>query len=578
MITATPSRTAPHLVLALAWCLAWPLTAQQGAAPRPGWLMAGSVERSDTRAPVRGARIAVADEETRAVACAATTDDNGLFTCEGATPGRYIVSASKETFLDGVYAVGTIKTVATPVVASAGARVAGLDIELDPGASISGVVLDARGSPLADVEVYALPAVPFASGAARWLVNPVLTDGAGGYRLHGLKPGDYVVAAVAATGSRPFTQTAARSFYPGTSQPDQASRVSVAGPVSGVDIVMRPATLASIAVTVNAPGVRPSPVRLSIEPLGPARALSLGGLARINREPDNRFTIVGVPPGEYEVIAVAAATTTTSTGGSTRMLAARAPVFVNTEETSVELTLVPGSRAAGRVVLAGAASGDVPSSIVGRLQLSSAARDLPPASNVGTVVYGLSAANLSVPVDSSGRFEIRDVVPGIYGLMPALTERGSSGHWGVLALTQPGRNAGDVSVEVRPGEDVDDLLLVVGRYAELSGTVRGENGDPLLDGLLLLFGEQFEPERPAPQVYVTRPATDGSYVFRRVPPGAYCVVLSASKVLPNWNDPQVVAQLQRASARVTLRDGARVTLTVSGKKWELRMQPLEPVR
>ena len=61
------------------------------------------------------------------------------------------------------------------------------------------------------------------------------------------------------------------------------------------------------------------------------------------------------------------------------------------------------------------------------------------------------------------------------------------------------------------------------------------------------------------RVRMTRPGTDGSYSVKGLPPGEYFLAAPTDLETGEWNDPALLEQLVRSSARVTLKDGATTT-------------------
>jgi hypothetical protein len=53
---------------------------------------------------------------------------------------------------------------------------------------------------------------------------------------------------------------------------------------------------------------------------------------------------------------------------------------------------------------------------------------------------------------------------------------------------------------------------------------------------------------------MTRPATDGAFRIRGVPPGDYLVAALTDLEPGEWNDPALLDQLVPSAVRLTLRD------------------------
>ena len=54
---------------------------------------------------------------------------------------------------------------------------------------------------------------------------------------------------------------------------------------------------------------------------------------------------------------------------------------------------------------------------------------------------------------------------------------------------------------------------------------------------------------------MTRPATDGTFFIKGLPPGDYIVDALTDLETGEWNDPALLDQLSKAGVKVTLRDG-----------------------
>jgi hypothetical protein len=54
---------------------------------------------------------------------------------------------------------------------------------------------------------------------------------------------------------------------------------------------------------------------------------------------------------------------------------------------------------------------------------------------------------------------------------------------------------------------------------------------------------------------MTRPATDGAFSVRGVPPGDYLVAALTDLEPGEWNDPALLDQLVVSAVRLTLREG-----------------------
>jgi hypothetical protein len=107
----------------------------------------------------------------------AEADDRGRFAVRGVGPGSYHISAQHDAFVraDGV-----------SVAVAAGQAIRGVTVEMTPTAVITGRILDEFGDPVARVYVRA---------TLKESTFETMSNDLGEYRLHGLRPGSYILSA-----------------------------------------------------------------------------------------------------------------------------------------------------------------------------------------------------------------------------------------------------------------------------------------------------------------------------------------------------------------------------------------------
>ncbi|MDR7188904.1 MULTISPECIES: carboxypeptidase-like regulatory domain-containing protein [Microbacterium] len=205
--------------------------------------VAGTVTDSDGT-PASGVGVSVYHAEAWGAgewAGSATTDETGAYAVLGLAAGDYKVafwssgSLLGEWFDDAPYA-DTARTVSVGSGATATA-----DAELTIGATVTGVVTDEAGAPVADVAVWARPVniggPNYASG--------VSTSSDGSFTLTGLTPGDYRVqfmtdnASVNVVGewwndARTEAAATVLSLAPGEVATDVSARLAVGASITGV--------------------------------------------------------------------------------------------------------------------------------------------------------------------------------------------------------------------------------------------------------------------------------------------------------------------------------------------------------
>ena len=335
-----------------------PLVAQQQTTA-PAGQVSGRVVEDGTNAPLSGARVTIfAMDRSPAVSFPpgpppqTITDEDGRYVFDGLAPGRYRIDAQKGGFASPFppdpAAFRTIEV-------AAGQMLAGMNISLQRGAVITGQILDpSSGEPVVGTMVMAMrrpgvaggPAGLVASGSPRLMPagQSTQTNDLGEFRIFGLPPGEYVVAA-----SRPpnsgFAPTggmaAVFSFYPGTPDASAAQSVTVAAGEVATGFVMRLVTpetyqVSGTVVNENGTPVVGAMVMLRNDPRTSGFIAMPAGTGR--SDANGNFVISGIAPGSYQTMANAptAVRSQNSAGDGIDALASRR-ILINGTRTSDQL-------------------------------------------------------------------------------------------------------------------------------------------------------------------------------------------------------------------------------------------------
>jgi len=370
-----------HLILALLSALIVSAPASQArdaaAAASGTSTIAGQVVTDETAArPVRRAIVTISGDlpSNRS----AVTDEDGRFAFNNLPAGRFTVSARKVAFIDANYGATRPGRPGTPLSLSAGQQ-ATITIRMARGAVVAGLVADRDGRPVPGAQVTAERAR--ASAASNPTVGTVTTDDRGRYRIFGLLPGEYVIAAkptvsgMGAVGARspadmdallanlarrPASSNASGQsatsspapearvpssvafpaiYFPGTPLLAEAQPVTVAAGEErdGIDVHLIPVAAANLEGTVS--GVQNiDAVQISIIRAGQTGVSSFDFNPALTARPtaaDSRFKYANVTPGRYTIMARA------------------------------DRNAAPGASTGGRVGIAGGGSGAGPTSSSG---------------------------------------------------------------------------------------------------------------------------------------------------------------------------------------------------------------------
>ena len=458
------------------------------------------------------------------------TDAAGRFTVPELPAGRYSLSATKGGYVRMSYGAKRHDRPGTPVNLHEGQQLTGLSLRLPRGGVIAGRILDENGGPAASVQVRLLQ---YRMQLGERMLMPALggslmgetTDDRGMYRLYGLPPGEYLVAASPrntnageirastpeeiraalaalqqpATPPPPAGQPLpppreyvtvgfAPVYFPGSPSVGGASTISL-GPGeerSSVDFSLQLVRTAKIEGAVVVPsGFSPQSVQLTMVPAGPQMGPGILGMTFLNRVTpgaDGKFSYAAVPPGQYTINA------RLSAGGGGGARGGGPPGEV------LEFRAAAGGGGGGPVVVGGP-GGSGPSywatsdvtvdgtpqtsvlltlqpglTISGKLEFKGSRIEQPSDFSRVRVTLapaptpgggGLMVGIPSAQVDASGRFTINGVTPGRY-LVSAFVP------------TPPGAGPGlawSLQSAVFKGRDVLDFALDVAPGDEISGGV-----------------------------------------------------------------------------------------------------------
>jgi len=566
--------------------------------------VAGMITTGDADAkPVRRALVSLNGAELRG-SRQAITDDAGRFVFSYLPAGRFTLYAAKPGYVTTYYG-GTRpgRGPGIPLAVTDGQTIGDLALKMPWGAVLAGTVTDSNGQPITSLRVQVMEArlvngertYSYVSGG---IGNP--TDDRGSYRLYGLPPGEFVVAAsslnsIAARLTTPDEIRWAQQQSPGPNRVGAATPDATSGPPLGQPVTYAPVyypgttdAAASAPVTVRS-GEERTGVDFSV-PFVPTSKVE-GVITRSDSQPvqgtivmlfsssrvvsplflesglgnravvgaDGKFVFRSVRPGQYTLTARASSRTAGPPAPGARPappvmdLWALVDVIVSGNDVSgLAATLEPGMTVSGRVVFDGKVL--TPPEDLSRVSVS---LRVPPSAT--GVTLGVPSGQAS----ADGTFTFQGVTPGRYLIsatagVPPGTAPGSG--WQVKSATWRGRELLDVPIEIRPSEDLTDLVVTfTDQSAEVSGAMLDNTGRPVSDYNVFLFStdkaQWFQGSRRMRQP--TRPASDGKYRLTGLPPGEYYVAALTDFEPTDIYDATFLEQLIAASFKITLAEGEK---------------------
>jgi hypothetical protein len=521
------------------------------------------------------------------------TFDDGTFAFEGVAPGEYAIRAAKDGYVAMNWGA-TRPTRSGTIIDVQRGNAKRLTIRLPRGAVITGTIADAEGEPQPGVRVDIMERRFRRYSGQRDLTSsrpPVTTDDRGMYRVFDLAAGEYVVAArpspmlpqltevevVSAQEVRralaevqdmrlqaqpgpprraPLSSAAepratlgfAPVFYPGTTVSAHASPVTVrAGEErTGVDFDVRYVPAARVSGTVAMPfGAQGTFVSLFDQ----EENIEVHPMTKRPVDAQGRFTLTGVTPGRYTLVAVG-----TADPRKPEMpdLWAVAQVVVDGQDvTDLAMALQPPLTLTGRLAFVGGTAPPL---------LNSTRIDLPLTWSAG--------GEVRLPfsqVDVDGRFTIDGLLPGTYRWERSDGVRAPIRGWWLKSVIVEGRELLDAPIRFEH-HSTDAVVTFSDRAGEVSGVVADGRGAPLPRQTVVLFATNkkwwfFNSRRIA----ADRTDGRGRFSIRNLPAGEYFAIATDDVEQMEWFDPMLLDELTRAAIRVTLRGDEQKTLNLVAK-------------
>ncbi len=483
-----------------------------------------------------------------------SSDAEGAFVLEDVAAGLYIVTANAPGYIDEAMTIGDPTDLPRYLI---GSRV---KITMIKGGVLTGTVTDSKGQP-----VVGAPVIASLSGAATSLSGFMTgtmgeTDDRGIYRLYGLTPGSYIIAA---GGSAPFGTFSTSgfeldvpTFYPSSTR-DTAVPVAVRSgdEASGIDIKYRGTeghAISGVVVGSVETGNAGGAVFVMLSPAGTSsiQAMSLTTALEQRRV----FNFSGLADGDYDLFAG-------FQGGPTenQLVATKRVTVRNGDVTGVELKLILLGSITGNITLDPIKDEDKcdkRASQVLEVMLKTP-RDEP--KKAGAALMPGLFGNIGTLLNAKGEFNIRNVEAGKYRFAfklptdawyvraiasgPGLTipaERPANrtpaaGTPTLSAKATPSTSSAGTApnalsegvVTVKATERISGVTIAIGQNAAgLKGKVAGSNEGAAVPGGLHVHLVPAEREHANNVLRYGEAAvnSDGSFALTNLAPGRYLIV------------------------------------------------------
>ena len=506
----------------------------------------GTVTTAGTGAPIRGAevRASASGSYSRFI----TTDGDGVFEISNLPAGEYRLTVSRAGFSSLQFGQRRPFEAPTLIDLAEGETVTA-SMTLPRGGAIYGRIYDQFGEPVAGTRVQALRS-RIVEGKRRLQGEGTgdQTDDTGAFRLYGLAPGDYFVAASA--GPVDSVQREPPVYFPGTPTLTEAQPIAI-GPGAEVaaDFPLTPVRNATVSgVVLNAAGV-PSEAMVGLVSdvvgLGLTTELSGPPSFRISADsgPNGAFRIENVPPGPYTLtangsfmagVAAGIAAADTAAGPSKAMLDlmergpewASLPVVVTGDDVSgITLTLRRGGVLSGSFVADSGVVKALPAGL--RVVVRSAS------GGSGMPMMQLGGRGNAFRVSGNGPFHLN---------VQELPEG-----WAVSQITVDGTDVTDKPIDLN-GQNATGRIVLTDRVTAVSGIVQSRRD--AADRIVVVFADDSTKwAYPSRYVRTTRADEQGRFQIYGLPPGERYLALALDYL--EDGDEQDELFLDRLRSRAT---------------------------
>jgi hypothetical protein len=531
-------------------------------------IIRGRVFAADTGKPLRRARITVTAPELGPEPRTTSTSGEGRYEIKDLPAGRFTIRVARSGYLQLQYGQRRPLEQGRPLQLADRAVADNVDFALPRSASIAGRIIDELSEPVADVQVLPMRLI-YWQGRRRLVpagTGPLSrTDEAGEYRLSGLVPGSYIVMAMlretwtVTEDGVERTMGYAPTYFPGTATLTDARRVAVdAGKDAGnINFALMPGRAATISGTITDSSGSPlanRSVQLISDMSGPnGRMVMFAGSSPTGG--DGSFAIKNVPPGSYRLLAQAIASSSSAQAPIMEVLAM--PITLDGSDIdNLSLVTASGGWVRGHLLTETGAPLDVARE---RFEVRMVAADgntdppPPPPPGMPSPAGTMIGENGRIQPDWS--FSIG----GVRG-PSRFTVRVPDGWW-VKTIVHDGREVIDSPIEVRGGEEMNDVQVIVSsRVTTVAGQIADDKGAAMHEGTVIVFADDaskwWDDSR---WVKTARPDQDGRYQIKGLPPGDYVAVAVSYVEDGMWNDPEYLESIRRYGQKLTLGEGESQT-------------------
>jgi hypothetical protein len=488
------------------------------------------------------------------------TDHEGRFEFTGLPGGSYRIRVMPGSFrgqyLSAAYGANGPRDRGKAIELKDGQRFEQANVALPRGAAITGRVIDEFGEPVSRVSVYAARVMAGGASYARMGGGLIQSDDLGRFRVYGLEPGEYILAAESrgGMGGPPVegeTEGFATTYYPSALNEREAARVRVSAGADTGEMQIQLVRTRTFTITGMVMDSRGRPIA---RPNAMLMRRSVGGAGMsgsgVSFEPGGRFTIRNVVPGEYRFVVrpqgMGGPPPPPGTQGDKPVPSeyASVPLTINSDIQDVVVVTRPGGTVSGDIVFAEGPPLTPPSGL--RVMTTPGDRMM------------FMGAPSNGEVGTNMQFVLKDVFGPVYIRIGGVP-RGYA-----LKEVRLGREEiTDVPVEFS-GQHKEQLRVVLtNRVGTVEGTVTDDDGAVPADFVVMAIPEEQSAWRMgSPRLRMSGMPQDGKFSIQGLLPGRYYVLALPRERMAFGPEPapEFFEQLTKEATPVVLNDGETRTV------------------
>lgn len=518
----------------------------------------GQVLNDRTDQPLRRAHVTLRPIEAGLTTIGVEADDDGAFLIHDITPGRYSLLAERDGYLSNSICLhGALRMPPVLNIAS-NQHLAGITFRLRPWAVLAGQVSYEDADPGVNVRVIAYREYHRRGRHGYEVASSTLTDDRGEYRMHGLQPGSYFIAATSEKSApergyqeQPPVDSKGRelpvtgyttTFYPNTVKLSEAVsvRLNYGQEVRGIAIVLHPVRKVNLRgrITSGVTGEIVTGASIMLQRTDSHNAGSLPEPAMVNFDRNGNFLIRAVTPGPYLVTAEGSDAGTRLTG--------RALLTVTDQDIeNLDLIISPELAWRGIVRIEGGGDLKLTSSLIAALEPRT---ERTPSVNTPANLTGFPC---KVTADETYDVFVRNLPDDFY----------------LSAVRVNGSDALETGLEGKAASPEKPFELVLdSRGGRVGGVVAGPDDNAWSGANMALIPD---PPRGRLQAYRESAADEyGRFLFRGVAPGKYILIAWLDDPPCDYYDPEGLDACRATGMPVTVSQAGQenVLLTMKPKQ------------